>query len=201
MGAPFQSRRAQLWLKRWPRASDFGAMALGLDTASRRLGALLCLALGAGTCLGVAGPAFGAVAVGSYCVVGTGPTAGAATDGWVAVVTPAGAVTLLVNGAPFVNPNDCAIDANGDIVVVDKGIAGAAFDGAVYRVSTVGPTVTTVVSPVGSPMQNPSGLAVGSDQLLRGRYWRGLRPSQRGWRNLQSHSGRCCDDPRQGCAA
>ena len=101
--------------------------------------------------------------MGSYCVVGTGPTAGAATDGWVAVVTPAGAVTLLVNGAPFVNPNDCAIDANGDIVVVDKGIAGAAFDGAVYRVSTVGPTVTTVVSPVGSPMQNPSGLAVGSD--------------------------------------
>ncbi|HTF36299.1 MAG TPA: C25 family cysteine peptidase [Myxococcota bacterium] len=138
-------------------------MALGLDTASRRLVALLCLALGAATCLGVAGPAFGAVAVGSYCVVGTGPTAGAATDGWVAVLTPAGAVTLLVNGAPFVNPNDCAIDANGDIVVVDKGIAGAAFDGAVYRVSTVGPTVTTVVSPVGSPMQNPSGLAVGSD--------------------------------------
>jgi hypothetical protein len=76
-------------------------------------------------------------------------------------VTPAGAVTVLVNGAPFVNPNDCAIDGNGDIVVVDEGDNGANNSGAVYRVSTVGPTVTTVV-PAGT-MQHPSGVAVGPD--------------------------------------
>jgi len=151
----------QLWLKRWPRASDFGAMTSRAVTAPWRLPTLLRFALGAATCLGMAGPASGVVTVGSYCVVGTGATAGAATDGWVAVVTPAGAVTVLVNGAPFVNPNDCAIDGNGDIIVVDKGNTGAAFDGAVYRVSTVGPTVTTVAS--GNPLQNPSGVAVGPD--------------------------------------
>jgi hypothetical protein len=78
-------------------------------------------------------------------------------------VTPAGAVTVLVNGAPFINPNDCAIDGNGDIVVVDEGDNGANLAGAVYRVSTVGPTVTTVVAKGASAMQHPSGVTVGPD--------------------------------------
>jgi len=151
----------QLSLKRWSRASDFGAMSWSADTARRRRANLLGFALAATICVGLAGPSFGAVAVGSYCVVGTGATSGGATDGWVGVVTPAGAVTILVNGAPFVNPNDCAIDANGDIVVVDRGDNGANLAGAVYRVSTVGPTVTTVVA--AGTMQHPRGVAVGPD--------------------------------------
>jgi hypothetical protein len=129
-----------------------------------RLGKLLPLALiAAAIPLDASETALGAVAAGSYCVVGAGQTMGGATDGWVAVVTPAGAVTVLVSGTPFVNPSDCAIDGNGDIVVVDGGDNGANLAGAVYRVSTVGPTVSTVVAKGSSTMQHPRGVAVGPD--------------------------------------
>jgi hypothetical protein len=138
-------------------------MASRAESVRKRLGTLLSITLAGAGALGVAGPAIGAVAVGSYCVVGEGATTGGKTDGWVGVVTPAGAVTVLVNGAPFVNPNDCAIDGNGDIVVVDEGDSGANLAGAVYRVSTVGPTVTTVVAKGSSGMQHPSGVTVGPD--------------------------------------
>ena len=138
-------------------------MASRVNTACRHRRTLLGLTLGGAIFLGAEGPAIGAVAVGSYCVVGAGATTGNASDGWVAVVTPAGAVTVLVNGAPFVNPSDCAIDGNGDIVVVDKGDNGANLVGAVYRVSTVGPTVTTVVASGSSAMQHPAGVTVGPD--------------------------------------
>jgi len=92
-------------------------MASRAESVRRYLRTLLPFAWGTAILLGVARPAFGVVAAGSYCVVGTGATSGNSADGWVAVVTPAGAVTVVVNGAPFVNPNDCAIDGNGDIAL------------------------------------------------------------------------------------
>jgi hypothetical protein len=134
-------------------------MAPTAETARWRFPRLLHLALGTALWLGAGGQAFGAVAPGSYCVVGRGAnTTGGVTDGWVGVVTPAGAVTILVNGAPFENPYDCAIDSNGNIVVVDQGNTGGATDGAIFLVNTVGPTVTTVVN--GAPLVNPRGIAI-----------------------------------------
>ncbi len=106
-----------------------------------------------------------AVAPGEYCVVGLGPNTSGVQDGWVAVVTPAGGVTVLVNGAPFVDPFDCTIDpTSGDVLVVDEGPGGSGTNGALYRVQT-GPTVvTTILS--GAPLVNPRGLAAGQDGTL-----------------------------------
>jgi hypothetical protein len=122
------------------------------------------LALAAGTA-----PASAAVAPGSYCVTGLGGATNSTADGWLAVVTPAGAVTNLTPSltTALIDPFDCAIDpATGDIIVVDEGPDGAGTDGRLYRVSVVGASVTQTTLHTGSPLVNPRGVTVGSDGTI-----------------------------------
>lgn len=126
---------------------------------------LLALALFLGTAL----RAGAAVAPGDYCVVGLGANLGGVADGWLALVTPAGAVTDLTPSLTtgLLNPWDCAIDpTTGDVILVDEGNTGNAENGVVYRVAVSGATVTQTVLHAGAPLINPRGVAVAIDGTL-----------------------------------
>ncbi len=111
-------------------------------------------------------PAGAQVAPGDFCVVGVGPTTGAAADGWLAIVAPSGAVTPIALSPPtaLVNPWDCAIDpTSGDVIVVDGGNTGGALDGAVHRVTVSGGVGSVATLASGAPFVSPRGVAVGGD--------------------------------------
>lgn len=129
------------------------------------------LLLAAGSALAGAAPlaAHAQVTVGHYCVTGLGASTGSSADGWLATVSPAGAVTtrIAVASGLLVNPWDCAIDpSTGDVIVVDEGATGSATNGRVLRVAVSGASVTTTTLVDGSPLVNPRGVAVATDGTI-----------------------------------
>jgi DNA-binding beta-propeller fold protein YncE len=74
-----------------------------------------------------------------------------------------GLLSFLAGDPLFVDPFDAAIDAHGDLVVIDQG-AGPSRRGALFRVARASKQVKTIAS--GAPFGNPSGVLIEPDGNL-----------------------------------